>query len=157
MRFFEQTTDGGPNAVQQRLISAGTYTGAADGVWEPDSAAALQRFQASHQLHVTGQLNQATAATLGLDPGTLIGTQQASAPPPPIPPVESLRPASIRAIQSRLRRLGFYNGSVDGVWGQITQNAIQRFQQGHDLQPNGQLNPATVPAMGLSPDALAYR
>ena len=74
-----------------------------------------------------------------------------------MPPVETLRPASIRALQSRLSSLGFYSGNVDGVWSQSTESAVQRFQQGHDLQPNGQLNPAIVSAMGLSPDALAYR
>ena len=74
-----------------------------------------------------------------------------------MPPVETLRPVSIRALQSRLSSLGFYSGNVDGVWSQSTESAVQRFQQGHDLQPNGQLNPATVSAMGLSPDALADR
>lgn len=142
--------------VQERLRGAGAYNGAADGVWGPDSVAALQQFQSSHQLQVTGQLNQATAATLGLDPTALLGNQQAALPPPALP-AENLRPSSVRAIQTHLRGLGFYTGSVDGVWGQSTQNAIERFQQGRGLQPNGQLNPATVGAMGLSPDALAYR
>jgi peptidoglycan hydrolase-like protein with peptidoglycan-binding domain len=74
-----------------------------------------------------------------------------------VPPADTLRPGSVRAVQSQLRRLGFYNGEVDGIWGQSTQSAIERFQQGRGLQPNGQLNPATVSAMGLSNDAMAYR
>lgn len=105
---------------------------------------------------MTGRLNHATAATLGLDPGTLISTQQAAVPPPE-PLVENLRPASIRALQSRLSSPGFYTGNVDGIWRQSTESAVQRFQQGHALQPNGQLNPATVSAMELSPDTSAYR
>jgi hypothetical protein len=32
-----------------------------------------------------------------------------------------------------------------------------RYQQANSLQPNGQPNPATVSAMGLAPDVLAYR
>ncbi len=143
-------------AVQEHLRGAGAYNGAADGVWGPDSVAALQRYQASHQLQVTGQLNQATAATLGLDPAILLGNQQAALPPP-VPPAENLRPSSVRAIQTHLRGLGFYTGSVDGVWGQSTQNAIERLQQGRGLQPNGQLNPATLGVMGLSPESMAYR
>ena len=63
----------------------------------------------------------------------------------------------MQAIQVRLRSLGFYNGPIDGVWGGGTQAAIERFQQGRSLQPNRQLNPATIGAMGLAPDALAYR
>jgi peptidoglycan hydrolase-like protein with peptidoglycan-binding domain len=143
-------------SVQEHLRSAGSYSGAADGVWGPDSVAALQRFQASHQLQVTGQLNQATAATLGLDPVALLGTQQAAIPPT-MPPAENLRASSVREIQARLQSLGFYPGGVDGTWGQSTQNAIQQFQQNRGLQPNGQLNSATLSAMGLSSDSLAYR
>jgi peptidoglycan hydrolase-like protein with peptidoglycan-binding domain len=143
-------------AVQEHLRSAGAYNGAADGVWGPDSAAALQRFQANHQLQATGQLNQATATALGLDPSALLGMQQAAVSPS-VPPPETLRSSSVREVQERLRSLGFYNGGVDGVWGQSTQAAIQQFQQNRGLQPNGQLTPATVSAMGLSPGSLSYK
>jgi peptidoglycan hydrolase-like protein with peptidoglycan-binding domain len=143
-------------AVQGRLRGAGAYSGAVDGVWGPDSVAALQRFQADHQLQATGQLNQATVAALGLDPAALLGTQQTLAAPP-LPGPDTLQASSVRAIQERLRNLGFYTGSVDGVWGQSTQGAIQQFQQNRGLQPNGQLNSATIAAMGLAPDSLAYR
>ncbi len=71
-----------PNAVrivQEKLRASGTYHGAADGVWGPDSAAALQRFQATHQLQVTGQLNQVTVTALGLDPATLLSPPPGSA------------------------------------------------------------------------------
>lgn len=36
-------------------------------------------------------------------------------------------PASKRAIQSRLRAYGYYRGSIDGVWGPGTSNAIQAY------------------------------
>ena len=145
--------------VQDRLRQAGVYTGRIDGIWGADSQAALERFQQSNQLQVTGQLNQATAATLGLDPNALMtapATAAAAAPPPP-PPADHLLPASVRAVQSRLRTLGFYNGMVDGMWGAGTQVAIERFQRGRGLQVDGQLGPATITAMGLAPEALAYR
>jgi N-acetylmuramoyl-L-alanine amidase len=102
-------------------------------------------------------MNQATAATLGIDPGTLLAAAQPAATASAPPAGATLRPQSIRAVQTRLRALNFYNGAVDGVWGQSTQSAIERFQQGRGLQPNGQLNPATVAALGLSPDVLSYR
>ena len=143
-------------AVQDHLRRAGAYTGPVDGVWGPDSLAALQQFQSGHQLQVTGQLNQATVTALGLDPTALIGTQQAALPPP-VPPADTLRPSSVRLVQDRLRNLGFYTGNVDGVWGQSTANAVNQFQQNRGLQPNGSLTPATTNAMGLPPDSLAYR
>ena len=142
-------------AVQEKLRQAGAYTGRADGVWGPDSQAALEQYQQRQGLLVTGQLNQATAATMGLNPGELLaaGTGPAlgagaNAAPGP------LSHAAVRNLQSRLRTLGFYRGGVDGIWGPGTQAAIERFQQGRALQPTGQLNPATVQALGLDPNNL---
>ena len=140
-------------SVQARLHQEGFYAGRIDGVWGADSETALQRFQQTHQLQVTGQLNQATAATLGLDPNALV---MASAPHSQ-PAADQLRPASVSAIQSRLRALNFYSGVVDGVWGPATESALVRYQQANRLQPTGDPNPATMSAMGLSPDVLAYR
>jgi peptidoglycan hydrolase-like protein with peptidoglycan-binding domain len=142
--------------VQDRLRQSGVYTGRIDGIWGDDSQAALERFQQAHQLQVTGQLNQVTAATLGLDPNTLIAIP-AAAPAAPPPPADQMLSASVRAVQARLGSLGFYSGTVDGVWGEGTQAAIESFQRARGLQPDGQLGPATISAMGLTPGALAYR
>jgi len=78
-------------------------------------------------------------------------------PTAPRPPADHLLPASVRAVQAQLGSLGFYSGAVDGVWGQGTQVAIQNFQRARGLQPDGQLGPATITAMGLAPEVLAYR
>jgi peptidoglycan hydrolase-like protein with peptidoglycan-binding domain len=156
LSYVQPLTPSAVQAVQERLRSAHIYSGPVDGVWGPDSAAALQRFQTNNQLQVTGQLNQATAATLGLEPAGLISNQQAVLPPPVLP-AENLRPASIRIVQTQLRNFGFYSGGADGIWGGGTASAVERFQQARGLQPNGQLNPATVAALGLSPDTLAYK
>ena len=144
----------GVQTIQDRLRQAGVYGGRIDGIWGADSQAALERFQQAHQLQVTGQLNQATAATLGIDPSTLLASPAAvPAPPPP----DHLRQASVRALQARLGSLGFYSGPVDGVWGAGTETAVQNFQRARGLQPDGLLGPGTVTALGLTPDALAYR
>jgi peptidoglycan hydrolase-like protein with peptidoglycan-binding domain len=142
-------------SVQERLRKAGVYAGRIDGIWGADSQAALERFQQAHQLQVTGQLNQATAATLGLDPSALLATPPQ--PPPPPLPADHLTATSVRAVQAQLRTLGSYRGAVDGVWGPGTEAALESFQRGRGLMPDGQLGPATVAALGLSPDALVYR
>ncbi len=142
-------------AVQDHLRAAGAYGGAVDGVWGPDSEAALQRFQASRQLQATGQLNEASVDALGLSTAALLGIRPVSNLPQPSP--DTLRRSSVREIQSSLHDLGFYSGNIDGVWGESTQSAIQQFQQNRGLQPNGQLNQETITAMGLRPDELAYR
>jgi len=156
LSYVQQLPPNAVQSVQEKLRANGAYTGPVDGTWGPDSAAALQRYQAAHQLQVTGQLNQATAATMGLDPAMLLSGPPGGASSAALPPAEPLRPGAVRAVQSRLRALGFYNGAVDGVWGQGTQVSVERFQQGRGLQPNGQLNPATMAALGLG-DGMAYR
>ncbi|MBD0272493.1 MAG: peptidoglycan-binding protein [Acetobacteraceae bacterium] len=150
--------------VQERLRQVGAYNGRSDGIWGPDSQSALERFQQGRGLQVTGQLNQATAATLGLNPNELLAARP-GAPgtgvdaAPAVATSNTLSRAAVRNVQSRLRTLGFYRGQVDGAWGAGTQAAIERFQQGRGLQPTGQINPVTAQALGLDPNNLeaAYR
>lgn len=146
--------------VQERLRQMGAYSGRADGVWGPDSQSALERFQQGRGLQVSGQLNQATAATLGLNPVELLSARQGAASGAGTDaaalaaPSNALSRGAVRNVQSRLRILGFYRGQVDGAWGAGTQTAIERFQQGRGLQSTGQINPATAQAMGLDPNNL---
>ncbi|CAH2598621.1 Peptidoglycan-binding protein [Rhodovastum atsumiense] len=136
-------------SVQDRLRQLGAYTGVVDGIWGEDSAAALRQFQQGHGLQATGQLNQATAAMLNLNPAELLAAaaadQDAAQAPRPLSSVE------VRNLQSRLRDLGYYRGSIDGAWGAGTQDALQRFQQSSGIQVTGRVNPQTVTALGLNP------
>ncbi|MBR0661943.1 peptidoglycan-binding domain-containing protein [Neoroseomonas oryzicola] len=141
--------------IQEKLQQAGVYAGRADGIWGPDSQAALERFQQTRSLQVTGQLNQATVATLGVTPGDLLVARPAQPPAAAssgaaVP--DLLSSAAVRNVQQRLRSLGFYRGATDGLWGAGTQTAIERFQQGRGLQATGQVNPATLQALGLDPN-----
>jgi peptidoglycan hydrolase-like protein with peptidoglycan-binding domain len=137
--------------VQQQLARAGDYQGALDGQWGPDSVIALQRFQEQHGIQPSGQLNEPTAAALGIDPAMLVGqpTGFAYGTQTQIPP--TISPRAVAAVQERLQSLGYYHGPLDGTWGPATQQAVDAFQQQNGLQPNAQLNPATVTALGLSP------
>ncbi len=160
LTYVQPLAPGAAMRVQERLRQLGFYSGRADGVWGPDSQAALERFQQGRGLQVTGQLNPATASTLGLSPAELVAAAPgpaaaAAAPAVPATAAEPLSPAAVRNIQARLRSLGFYRGSADGVWGPGTQAAIERFQQGRGLQATGQPTPATAAALGLDPNNLA--
>lgn len=159
LTYTQPLAPSGVLAVQQRLQQQGAYSGRIDGLWGPDSQSALERYQQTRGLQVTGQLNQATLATLGLPADQVL----AAAPPGPAPaapaaaaPISGngLSRTSVEAIQSRLRGLNFYSGTVDGIWGGSTAQAIERFQRSRGLQPDGQLNPPTVAALGLDPNAM---
>jgi peptidoglycan hydrolase-like protein with peptidoglycan-binding domain len=154
LTFTQPVTPQAVQLVQQRLRQSGAYTGAVDGVWGADSQAALERYQQSQGLQVTGQLNQATVASLGIPAEQLVSAAwpvvQISTPIV----ATSLSVPSIQAIQARLRDLNYYRGPVDGLWDANTQEAIQRFQEGRGIQPNGQLNPMTIAALRLDPKIL---
>lgn len=57
------------------------------------------------------------------------------------------------AVQSKLARLGYYDGKVDGAWGSQTAAAVRRFQVAKELRVTGELNPATLNALGIKPPA----
>lgn len=158
LMYLQPLAPAAVTAVQEKLRQAGAYTGRPDGIWGPDSQAALERFQATRGLVPTQQLNPATAAVLGLSPNELLAAGPGAGPAPGTPAAAStevLNQAAVRNIQQRLRALNYYQGTADGVWGAGTQSAIERFQQGRGLQATGQVNPATAQALGLDPNNLA--
>jgi peptidoglycan hydrolase-like protein with peptidoglycan-binding domain len=53
--------------IQQALNSHGYYRGTADGVWGPNTASAIQRFQQSNQINANGNLDADTLDQLGVN------------------------------------------------------------------------------------------
>lgn len=53
------------------------------------------------------------------------------------------------SIQRKLKSLGFYNGSVDGVYGTATKNAVTSFQKSVGLTGDGICGSATLLYLGL--------
>ena len=151
LSFVQPLSPSATTAVQERLAAAGVYSGAADGVWGPESQQALDRFQQGRGLAVTGALNLATAQALGIGVTRLLPPAEPAAVAPAAAP---LSPQAVRNVQQRLRALGFYRGAADGLWGAGTQAAIERFQRGRGIEPTGQINPVTAQALGLNPNNL---
>jgi hypothetical protein len=60
---------------------------------------------------------------------------------------------TVSAVQSKLAKLGYYRGAIDGVEGDETQAALARYQEEHDLSVTGTLTAATLQALGLQPVA----
>jgi N-acetylmuramoyl-L-alanine amidase len=53
-------------------------------------------------------------------------------------------------IQTRLQRWGYYNGSIDGVYGYRTYMAVRSFQSKNGLKVDGVAGPNTLSAIGIS-------
>ncbi len=60
---------------------------------------------------------------------------------------------TISSAQQKLKRLGFYQGTVDGSYGSQTAAAIRRYQLAEDLRVTGELNPQTLNSLGIKPAA----
>lgn len=58
-----------------------------------------------------------------------------------------MRGPAIAHLQERLRALGFFKGSVDGVFGAATQTAVKTAQQSFKLEPDGIVGSATWSAL----------
>lgn len=64
---------------------------------------------------------------------------------------------TVRAVQVQLQKAGFYNGSVDGMWGSQTAAAVRRYQLAKDLRVTGELNEATLKSMSITPSVPKYK
>ena len=56
---------------------------------------------------------------------------------------------AVKEIQIRLRDWGYYNGSIDGIFGSRTEAAVKAFQKANKLTVDGKAGPATLEAIGL--------
>lgn len=56
----------------------------------------------------------------------------------------------VRRIQQKLKQWGYFTGTVDGVFGQQTYDAVVRFQKKNGLTADGVVGSSTAAAMGLS-------
>ena len=59
------------------------------------------------------------------------------------------RGEEVRTIQTKLKRWGYYNGNVDGIYGSATLAAVKKFQQKNGLTVDGIAGTKTLQAMGI--------
>ena len=60
------------------------------------------------------------------------------------------RGSEVRTIQDKLKRWGYYTGSVDGIYGSLTVSAVKKFQQKNGLTVDGIAGTKTLTAMGIT-------
>ena len=56
----------------------------------------------------------------------------------------------VKTLQTKLKRWGYYTGSIDGVFGAGTKKAVIAFQKKNGLTPDGIVGAATLKALGMS-------
>ena len=60
------------------------------------------------------------------------------------------RSSMVRAVQRKLRALGFYFGTPDGIFGSATQRAVDKARETFNLSANGLVDWALYQKLGLT-------
>lgn len=141
------------STLQEKLNAAGHDAGAVDGVFGPVTERAVRSFQQAKGLVVDGLAGVQTLTALN-------GGNTAAAPTPTTEekPVKEEKPAAesqqqansnssilrkgskgqaVTKLQSDLKRLGFFAANATGLYGDITVEAVKRFQRQHGLLVDG--------------------
>ena len=127
--------------MQERLITLGYLSGKADGDFGQATEAAVTAFQKRNCSYSDGIAGPETLKALYSSsakststPAAVVGTSLK----------EGSEGAEVRSLQTRLKALGYYKGSVDGDFGSGTTSAVKAFQRAHDLKADGVAGTSTL-------------
>ena len=128
--------------LQNRLIELGWLDGSADGSYGHATEYAIKAFQARYRsLWTDGIAGPDTLAALYSDdaakstvPAATLGMSLA----------QGDSGDAVKAMQKRLKELGFYDRSADGNFGAVTEAAVIAFQNVNGLTADGKATSATL-------------
>ena len=129
--------------MQNRLIALGYMSGSADGEFAATTETAVIAFQKRHKVFADG--------VAGPDTLRLMYSNSAKRASTSAVPLSSLREGdegtAVRSLQSKLKTLGYYTGSVDGSFGAGTTAAVISFQSAVGLKADGVAGKSTLEAL----------
>lgn len=157
------STGNAVSEVQAILLLLDYFEGPVDGQFRMDTESAVQAFQADVGLSDDGIVGPATWEKLLPTPSTEFTppevpaevadttddtTEDAADEPVDLPTLRvGMTGPAVSRIQDTLRARGFYQGTVDGIFGPATEAAVQDFQSSVQLSPDGVVGPATWQAL----------
>ena len=144
--------------LQNALKLLGFYTGVVDGKFGSGTKNAVIQFQRANGLTADGLAGTKTQTLLyaqvnnGISGGTSSsGSSSSGTSSGTSGFTRTLRKgytgADVIAVQQKLKELGFYSGSVDGVYGTGSIAAVKKFQQQNGLTADGLVGSRTYAAL----------
>ncbi len=150
--------------LQAMLKLLNFYQGDIDGIYSPVTQAAVASFQTVAGIEADGIVGPATWQKLLPVPDEVVAlsaseTPIAAAPDPAVesansespsdPPLLSLgtEGSAVSQLQRELQALGYYDGPIDGGFGQLTEAAVIAFQTRLQLVVDGIVGPSTWEAL----------
>jgi peptidoglycan hydrolase-like protein with peptidoglycan-binding domain len=130
--------------LQIVLKNYGYYQSKVDGQFGPASKLALKNFQTENGLISDGFIGKNTCNTL-LDKKNVIKNNSNKV----LIDIQKIQKPSeaLKISQQKLKDLDLYAGSIDGINGTNTKNAIKEFQRKAGLSVDGVLGPNTLAAL----------
>ena len=113
--------------TQQRLYTLGYYKGERDGQFGNGVLNAVKAFQKKHNLTVDGVLGAASIKLL-FSTGALAADEENTNPETHRTLRLGMEGEDVAAVQLRLKELGYYTKTADGVYGTGTVAAVKAFQ-----------------------------
>ena len=159
MTALEMGATGSDVQVMQRhLKDLGYFSGEPSGSFDDATRQAVERFQMVNGLPITGVADGATLMRLMADnpitwPAFL--TEMSAG--------EGDTGLNVYVLQTRLGQMGYFTGNRTASFGELTRQAVERFQRDNGLAANGQADAATWAAIysrsgagAVSSDVMRY-
>jgi peptidoglycan hydrolase-like protein with peptidoglycan-binding domain len=122
-------------ALQVAMKALHHYDGPIDGIRGPQTTHGLRVFQKAHHLTVDGIVGPQTLRALGWRGRAKIGERIVK---------RHMKGWDVAAIQFMLKRRGFYAGTVDGGFGQMTDRGVHGFQRHYHVSADGEVGRVTL-------------
>lgn len=167
MRVGDENSD--VKKLQQALQILGYYSGKIDGKYGKGTTAAVQAYQKAHKLTADGSAGELTiksifgsvsskSLTTQPAPGSSSSGSSSSSSGSKYKTVSSISEigsapgktqkgdsgSDVVKIQQALECLGYYSGSIDGVYGESTVAAVKKFQSKRGMKADGIAGAGTI-------------
>ena len=135
------TTGSEVRAMQRALKSKGYYTGTVDGKFGQKTRSAVYRYHKAIGLTADGKPGKRTLTALYEGSGAANLVDKKTAGKVTAKSSKSIyygmRGDKVKNLQRLLRDAGYYKGSVNGVFGDLTLIAVKRYQWAKGLRGDG--------------------